>query len=198
MRRLPASNINTKDFWDDQYLRRVYKDDYTRLAIVAQLINNLKPKNVLDIGCGLGEIYGRLKISNTQCDYYGTDFSETAIKRCQETFNTFEGYPTSHWLIAEVNKQPFKDKEFDVVVACEVIEHMENPWDLIKEMKRVVKDDGHIIISTPRELGVPSDEHLWYFTDADMKEFFPNHKVLVVEKEILPRIIICQAQKLSS
>jgi 2-polyprenyl-3-methyl-5-hydroxy-6-metoxy-1,4-benzoquinol methylase len=192
MRRLPFSNINTKDFWDDQYLRRTYTDEQTRLVVVAQLIDNLKPKNVLDIGCGLGEVYGRLKIANTQCDYYGTDFSETAIKRCQEKF------PEANWIVAEVDKQPFGDKEFDVVVSCEVLEHLENAWDLIKETKRLVKDNGTIIITTPRLFGVPSDEHLWMFDDYDMKVFFNEFKVSIVNPELLPRVIICQAQKLSS
>jgi hypothetical protein len=75
---------------------------------------------------------------------------------------------------------------------------MENVWDLVKEFKRLVKDNGTIIITTPRLLGVPSVEHLWCFWDEDMLNLFEGFNVKILSEELFPRVIICQAQKLLS
>lgn len=44
---------------------------------------------------------------------------------------------------------PFGEGEFNVVFVQEVIEHLENPWDLFRKVKRVLSDDGMLVLSTP-------------------------------------------------
>jgi SAM-dependent methyltransferase len=44
---------------------------------------------------------------------------------------------------------PFSDNYFDIVISLETIEHLENPYHFIRELTRVVQDDGMIILSTP-------------------------------------------------
>src|SRR5215472_13986265 len=49
---------------------------------------------------------------------------------------------------------PFVDGEFQAVVATEVIEHMENPWHFVRELYRITKPGGVVIISTPNMASV--------------------------------------------
>ena len=44
---------------------------------------------------------------------------------------------------------PFEDNSFDIIVSSDVIEHLDNVEQYLNEMERVVKEQGHIIISTP-------------------------------------------------
>jgi SAM-dependent methyltransferase len=51
---------------------------------------------------------------------------------------------------ADLNgKWPYPDGHFDVIVSTEVIEHVENPWHFMREVKRLMKDDGIALITTP-------------------------------------------------
>src|SRR3989344_3716857 len=52
-------------------------------------------------------------------------------------------------MIASVYELPFKDGEFDIVLCMSVLEHLEDPPRAIREMRRVLKTGGSIIISVP-------------------------------------------------
>jgi len=55
----------------------------------------------------------------------------------------------SKFVLGDCHKMPFKDKTFDTIVSGDMIEHIENPSAFLKEAKRVLKDDGLLIVSTP-------------------------------------------------
>jgi len=73
--------------------------------------------------------------------------------------------------VGDANKLDSEDETVDYVVAGELLEHMENPEGLIKELMRVLKVGGTLAISTPLnelERGSISDEHLWSFHSTDI------------------------------
>ena len=50
-------------------------------------------------------------------------------------------------------------QEFNVVVACEVIEHLKNPYKVLRDLFKLIKDDGFLIFSMPyKNCGVPLEE----------------------------------------
>jgi SAM-dependent methyltransferase len=56
------------------------------------------------------------------------------------------------WIEADLNQRfPVEDNSADVVVACEIIEHLENHFQFLRELARVVRPGGHLILSTPNE-----------------------------------------------
>ncbi|MFC1682217.1 class I SAM-dependent methyltransferase [Nanoarchaeota archaeon] len=58
--------------------------------------------------------------------------------------------------VVDLNKGkiPIKDNEFDILVCLETLEHIFYPEKIIKEFKRIVKDDGILIISMPNEYNI--------------------------------------------
>ena len=95
-------------------------------------------KKILDVGCGTGAFLERLERRGLKelhgCD--GGRFDPRVERfRFQETdLNAGLAYP---------------DSSFDIVTALEVIEHLENPRLLVRELHRVVKPGGTVLMSTP-------------------------------------------------
>lgn len=75
------------------------------------------------------------------------------------------------------------DREFDTVICGELIEHIEKPYDFLRQLRSVVAPDGTLVLSTPNPLGFPvilaealrsdryfySKDHLYLFTPRWMK-----------------------------
>jgi len=68
---------------------------------------------------------------------------------------------------------PFLSASFDAVLATEVLEHIYEPWIAVEEMRRVLRDGGTAVLSTPfvwKIHRVPRD--YWRFTDDSLTEMF--------------------------
>jgi 2-polyprenyl-3-methyl-5-hydroxy-6-metoxy-1,4-benzoquinol methylase len=101
----------------------------------------------LDVGCGVGQVVARL--SEDGFEAYGVDVSEPSIARAK----TF----CSRCQVYDGKRLPFDDGYFDSAGALNVLEHVEEPEDFIKEVVRVVARGGKIVISSPnfmRAIGI--------------------------------------------
>ena len=120
-------------------------------------------KVVLDIYCGDG--YGSEILSQTAQKVYGTDYSEEAI----EYANILHKKDNIEFRIEKFPPINFKDNTFDTVVALEALEHTKDDNLFLSEIKRVLKDDGYLIICTPI-----SDETMgigaWHFREYNKEE----------------------------
>jgi len=105
--------------------------------VVAELLFEEKDcKTALDIPCGAGAFAGML--SGSGITVYSAD--------CENLFEIRDG----HFDIADMTKPfPYRDGQFDAVVSIDGIEHIENPFDFIRECRRVLRPGGVCIISTP-------------------------------------------------
>ena len=108
----------------------------------------LKPlsgnETILDIACGSGFGTHLLSTSSTG-KVYGGDLSSKAINLCQKTWNK----DNLSYGIMDGTQLRFEDNTFDVVVSFETIEHTTRFNEMIQELKRVVKPNGTIYLSTP-------------------------------------------------
>jgi len=105
------------------------------------LIPSRKFKYILDAGCGDGELSKKIK-EITRAQVYGVDISLKICKPAQQ-----KGIIVKE---ADLSKKiPFEDNFFDMVFTSEVIEHLINPDNFLKETKRILKDDGVLILTTP-------------------------------------------------
>ena len=117
------------------------------LALVLRVLEGEQAQgDLLDVGCGRGDLYGRLPPSIRS--YTGVDLVR------------YEGFPESSQArlrIGDLNQRlPVEDAGADVVVSIETIEHLENPRALFRELIRAVRPGGLLLVTTPNQLSVLS------------------------------------------
>jgi ubiquinone/menaquinone biosynthesis C-methylase UbiE len=113
------------------------------LATIIREAKNINPKQVLDAGCGEGFILDRLYKANIGTKLIGIDFSKQAIEIAKRERPHLD---IRHGNIYEL---PFKDNTFDLVLCCEVLEHLTDPEKALAEIQRVAKQ--YVILSVPNE-----------------------------------------------
>jgi 2-polyprenyl-3-methyl-5-hydroxy-6-metoxy-1,4-benzoquinol methylase len=97
---------------------------------------------VLDAGCGEGYLFSRLPWSMRRV---GVDLSVAALEIARRR------NPEIEWVRANVQKLPFAPAVFDKICCSEVIEHVVEPESVVRELHRVVKPGGRVVITVPNE-----------------------------------------------
>lgn len=112
---------------------------YERNYILDQFFQ--KEDKVLDVGCGDGVVADFLQ-KKCGAKVIGVDISEKAIKQAIQ-----KGIDARQ--INAEEKLPFSNQTFDAVFWGDNVEHLFNPLETAKEIKRVLKTGGRLIISCP-------------------------------------------------
>lgn len=98
--------------------------------------------SLLDIGCGLGRNLQLLSSVIPHADLHGIDIAETAAQAVRSL-----GFDA---IACDASKSiPFQDDQFDVVLCGEVIEHVVDTDNLLREIHRTLRPSGKLILTTP-------------------------------------------------
>lgn len=106
---------------------------------------NVNEKEVLDIASGEG--YGSEILSRTAKHVYGVDIDEASVKHAQGKYKTHN----LEYLVGSCTEIPLPDASVDIVVSFETIEHITDHEKMMHEVKRVLRPDGMLIISSPEK-----------------------------------------------
>jgi len=144
----------------------IYKEHIARYNFAA---NYTKSKKVLDIACGSG--YGSEILIDQGAKYVvGSDISKETIDYAKKQYQK----ENIKFILNDIKKLDFPDEEFDCIVSFETLEHVKDQDIVISELKRVLKKDGILIISTPNlESRTDDDKDTNYFHKKELtvKEF---------------------------
>lgn len=133
-------------------------------------ILDLKPDRVLDVGCAAG--------------YLGEALKEAGVGWVEGIENDWDVYPKAKERLDEVyvadagNKYFMPDRsgspEFDVVVFGDILEHLPDPWGVVKSARRWLREGGHIIVSMPNagfiDCVLQHFSQTWRLTDAGIMD----------------------------
>lgn len=121
---------------------------------------------ILDIGCGTGGLLREL----TECgECQGLDLSEEALEYCRAKGLKNVGKGSAENI-------PFPDNSFDVVLVLDVLEHIEDDAAALKEIRRVMKNEGVAIIT------VPAFMFLWGVSDRLGRHFRRYERSMLLAK----------------
>ncbi|OHA07867.1 MAG: hypothetical protein A2934_00220 [Candidatus Sungbacteria bacterium RIFCSPLOWO2_01_FULL_47_10] len=147
----------------------------------------IKKISLLDAGCGSGNYYESFQKSGMHhlLEYTGIDIAEKNIKNCKRL------YPDINFSVADISALPFPDNAFDIVLACQIFEHL--PPELLESTLfhsyRVAKEA--LIINffcekdIPEHVILPKDD-LYYWNRLSRKKIMetlacPSSHITIVD-----------------
>lgn len=143
-----------------------------RYALACDLVKNQK---VLDIASGEG--YGSMLLSKHAKMVIGVDISSEAV---QHANNKYKNINLSY-LVGSADDIPLESNQFDVVISFETIEHLKDHQKMFSEIKRVLKPEGLLIISSPdkekytENTGHENEFHLKELYFSEFKQLVKNN-----------------------
>lgn len=167
---------------------------------------NLVPGNVskvLDVGCSIGALGEQLK-QRFGAEVVGIELNEQMVKVANKKLDRV--------ILGDLAKINLEDyllpQYFDCVIFADVLEHLENPWDVLKRATTFLSDEGVVIASIPnirhyttiinlifrgywpyRERGIHDKTHLRFFTLKNVKELFRYANLEIIQLQRNYRII---------
>ena len=155
-------------------------------------------KSVLSLGCSSGRFIEdhihqqsllHVILHNQASELYGIDLDEDSLQLMREKLNYENLY---HGNVEQLQDVPI-NKEFDVVIAGDILEHITCPGAMLEGVKRFLKPDGRIIISTNNAFGLHYQikrwlgsykehfEHVSFFSPETLSHMFDRHGYNVTE-----------------
>lgn len=109
-----------------------------------KLIGNVKNKKILDVGCGTGRY--SIPLAKKGAEVEGIDISPGMLRKARRKVKRKN--LKIKFKKSGMTNLPYEDNSFDLVISSLAIDHVKDFDKAIKEMTRVCKNKGHIIIST--------------------------------------------------
>ncbi len=143
---------------------------YLRLKKILPYID--KNKIVCDLGCGDGTILKT--ISERIKEGYGLDVKMASSDKTN-----------LHFIEADIAKPlPLESDKFDAVFLLAVLEHLESPDIILNEIRRILKPDGKLVLTTPSPRSRPLLEFLAFKLKLISRDEIMDHKHYYSKKEL--------------
>lgn len=181
-------NVNIKDKND-----RYYNIEKTRLI---SLIPE-GPHKVFDLGCATGRVGLKLRELKKASEVIGMEIYQPAAQEAQKHYNKI--------YIADIEAIELEYYEyFDYVICGDILEHLRDPWTVLKRIHKWLKKEGLIIVSIPNirywrvlrnllfygrwdyvEAGILDNTHLRFFTRKSFIEGLKRERFIIEHQEMV-------------
>jgi 2-polyprenyl-3-methyl-5-hydroxy-6-metoxy-1,4-benzoquinol methylase len=158
-------------------------------------IKSLIPENVkyiLDVGCGTGATWTNEKFTVT-----GIEINNDIAQIAEKNISTV--------IVGDVEKLELSEKKFDCIVFADILEHLYNPWEVLKKYSAYLNNNGYVVASIPniqfykilrklvlkgewqyKDYGILDIDHIRFFTYKSILELFNSSgfKILKINRKI--------------
>ena len=145
---------------------------HARLNFARNAIIRARPQSLLDAGCGAGLL--AISLAGHVHEITGVDIAGNAFPR--------EIHPGVRFLQMNIENLAFSDESFDTVVSVETLEHVLDPIRALREMRRVLRPKGTLVLTYPT-INRTAAKRLWlgrrtniseHLTEWSLKELLSN------------------------
>jgi len=164
-----------------------------------KIIQNLELSHcnkVLDVGGGTGMLLEKILKERSDVDVYLLDESKEMMQKAPSSHNKVRG---------KACRTPFDSKSFDLLLCVDALHHFENKAGSLKEMMRVLKSEGEILIleldpQSPLTKFVEFGEKLvgeqpYFFEPEVLQKFFSRRDFQTSVKKLHPYDYILKAKR---
>ena len=154
-----------------------WRKNHLHCKIISEFSENLiKGEKIISIGCGTGEL--ETLLGKDDHSIVGVDISSDAIKIANKHKDE-EKLENIQFVCSSAFALPFRDRFFNAGFAVEVIEHIEPDKlrKILNEIKRVLKPDAKLLITTPNKNTYQDPGHRQYFTKATLTKCFDEFNI---------------------
>lgn len=155
----------------NKYGSNYFYNENLEMPSTLKLLGDVKNKKILDLGCGPG-LYAKTLL-NKGAKIKGIDISEKMIKIAKKEA------PKAEFKQGDSENLPYKNNEFDIVVASLVLGHIKS-WDkTLEEIKRVLKKRGIFVFSIHNPVTEKSTKKKWFFKKFRIiKNYFEEDAII--------------------
>ncbi len=165
------------EFTGERFMPEIENEELTteHMQRYISILPIVKGKKVVDIACGEG--YGTNILAGSALDIVGIDINKETVENASKKYRK----NNLHYKVGSVANIPLKSNSVDVIVSYETIEHVdeEAQKSFLKETKRVLKQDGVLIISTPNKELYSDRYH--YHNEFHIKEFYKQEFIQFIK-----------------
>ena len=122
---------------------RLKRRTYEVLQSINRFCND-EPKNIIDLGTAEGKMLYEISKTFPKCNCVGIEYNQELINYGKQQFPNLKFIKSDVQSLKKINKD-----FYDIAIATAVIEHLENPQKFINEVKKVLKNNGILIVTAP-------------------------------------------------
>lgn len=123
-------------------------------------------KQFLDAGCGDNRLSTEIKSI-----WHGADLNPFTV-------------PSEHFHYYDLHATEYKNQFFDIIFCSHTLEHVLSPLIVLNEFKRILKDDGRMIIALPLYPGFITDQHNYMMPSGSWKHLFKQVGLKVLDEHL--------------
>ncbi len=186
----PAATFDADEahYWDPARVEAslAYQADFYAWVLSVVVENNFQ--SLADFGCGTAAKLARLHAGAPDLNTCGLD-QPNAIAMCQQH------YPFGEWIACDLDRpESMPERKFDLIMASDVIEHLDNPDNLLNSMRQVAHEHSLIMLSTPdrdslrgASARIPGNPyHVREWTQAEFASYLASRNLEVITHRLLP------------
>jgi 2-polyprenyl-3-methyl-5-hydroxy-6-metoxy-1,4-benzoquinol methylase len=179
MRRSNDDEVQYDKWWTD-FVSTNIEDPGTayRADFILKIIKNLGVKNIADVGCGSGQLIKKISKNIQGLNLTGFDVSQKIIDINKNN------YKDAEFFCLNLNDDVIIDRKFDMVICCEVIEHLRNWEKSIETLSKLALPGGYVLITTQSGKIHKHHEalgHLKHFNKKEIEEQLKKNGMKIIE-----------------